>query len=108
MVDFVQTMKDWKRMCNAMATCDECPMNEVKCWGKSPSDLIDSFERRESVITEWAAEHPEPEYPSIAKYLEQLGITIRRDGSLEADFFKANEPMSADMAKMLGISSRGV
>ena len=49
-------------------------------------------------------EHPEPKYPSIAKYLERFGITIRRDGSLQADFFKANEPMSAYTANLLGIS----
>lgn len=64
MADFVQIMKDWRRMCSTMRSCDECPMNEVKCWAESPSDLIDSFERRESVITEWAADHPEPRYPT--------------------------------------------
>ena len=60
--------------------------------------------KAEEIIMTWAAEHPEPVYPSIAKYLERFGIIIRRDGSLQADFFKANEPMSTYIANLLGIS----
>lgn len=74
MSEFVQTMKDWRRMCSAMRSCDDCPMNEVKCWAKGPDDLIDSFERRESVITAWAEEHPEQVYPTWAEWLVDQGI----------------------------------
>lgn len=103
-------LKSWKRMCDSMTKmngCEDCQIvrntHGARC-GDMPCEMqdVESIARE---VEKWAAEHPEPVYPSIAKYLEQFGITIRRDGSLEADFFKANEPMSADMAKLLGISS---
>jgi hypothetical protein len=108
MSDFVQTMKDWRRMCQFMdkeygnSSCDKCPLGG--CSAVYEMCGKENFANMERDISAWAAEHPEPVYPSIAKYLEQFGITIRRDGSLQADFFKANEPMGADMAKLLGIS----
>lgn len=114
MAEFLEVMKQKKRMCKKYTgggicqsiNYDICPL---KCHDlcSKPITLIDidKIQEGEEIIMRWAAEHQEPVYPSIAKYLEQFGITIRRDGSLEADFFKANEPMSADTAKLLGISS---
>lgn len=120
MAEFLQTMKDWRRMCNACqpekdirGVCGCYPAgNYAPCTMKSMNKEADLardnryFERLEKTITEWAAEHPEPVYPSVAEYLERLGITIRRDGTVEADFFKANEPMSADAAKLLGVEAK--
>ena len=101
MAEFQKVMREWKRMCKSRG-------NIPDDFADAESALLFAFDRPDEIerlVMEWAAEHPEPVYPSIAKYLEQFGITIRRDGSLEADFFKANEPMSADTAKLLGISS---
>ena len=107
-------MHDWKRMCKHFWSgdpnddCSEnCPLLHVWCpMVDKPMMNVDDVDaaRLEAVVTKWAAENPEPIYPSIAKYLERFGIIIRRDGSLQADFFKANEPMSAYMANLLGIS----
>lgn len=44
-----------------------------------------------------------PVYMTMAQFLEQFGIIVRREGTLEMDFFKANEPMSEEMAKRLGV-----
>jgi hypothetical protein len=103
-------MKDWKRMCNAMGqedeytACDKCDLRSFGCPAIYENECNNAdWNHVESVVTSWAAEHPEPVYPSIAKYLERFGILIRRDGSLEADYFKANEPMGEDLAKLLGI-----
>lgn len=106
MAEFSEVMRQFDRMCKAHAGCVDCRLatkgsTETKC---SIGSFIDESEYVEREIMEWAAEHPEPVYPSIAKYLERFGIIIRRDGSLEADFFRANEPMSAYMANLLGIS----
>lgn len=106
--EFSEVMKQLARMANACnGKCGKCPLgNSALCngrpWCFGNKEGIAEAER---IVMQWAAEHPEPVYPSIAKYFKQFGITIRRDGSLEADYFKANEPMSADMAKLLGISS---
>ena len=108
MAEFVQTMKDWQRMCDSIqggvGKCDNCPLFKVLCQYK-PNEKVD-FEGAEQIIEKWVEEHPEPVYPSIAKYLERFGIIIRRDGSLETDFFKAHEPMSADNAQKLGIEPK--
>ena len=117
MSDFVQTMKDWRRMCKAQETiektdpCRVCPLanNGNDCCGiyedNDGNDTRD-YAHIEGVIARWAKEHPEPVYPSMAKYLEKFGITIRRDGSLQADFFKAHEPMDADIAEKLGMKPK--
>lgn len=69
MADFVQTMKDWRMMCAAMQRCENCPLNGLKCWAESPSDLEDSFEEREAKIATWGHENPEPVYPTWGEYL---------------------------------------
>lgn len=98
--------KDWA--CNKT-----CPMYSFEVCSKptdkypTPLEIGDDLAHEiECVIMTWAAEHPEPVYPSVAEYLERLGIIIRRDGTMEADFFKANEPMNADVAKLLGLEPK--
>lgn len=108
MAEFVDVLRQFDRMCKANAGCINCPLHKPN--GVSDECSIGAFvndsERIEREVMVWAAEHPEPVYPSIAKYLEQFGITIRRDGSLQANFFKANEPMDAYIAKLLGIEPK--
>lgn len=108
MAEWMEVMNQFNRMCwsyQRERKCPmACPMNGVNI---SQCRKI-AFERpkeTEEIVVKWAAEHPVV-YPSIAKYLEQFGITIHCDGSLQADFFKANEPMGADMARLLGIEPK--
>lgn len=88
MADFVQTMKDWRRMCNACqpekdirGVCGCYPAgNYAPCAMKSmdkeaelaPDNLY--FERLEKTIIGWAAEHPEPVYPTWWKYMCTIGV----------------------------------
>ena len=108
MAEFQEIIKQFRRMCwyyQRQVKCDGCPMagcNISQCRKLA----FDRPDETEIIVTKWAAEHPEPVYPSIAKYLEQFGIIIRRDGTLEADFFKAHEPMNADIAQKLGIEPK--
>lgn len=107
MAEWMEVMNQFNRMCWHYQRKRECPMG-------CPMNGLNISQRRkvafeqpevtEKTVMDWAEEHPELIYPSIAKYLERFGIMIRRDGSVEADFFRANEPMSAEMAKLLGIS----
>lgn len=86
MAEFVQTMKEWRRMCDACqiekggacgcypAGCyATCSMKEI---GKEADLACDNlyFERLEKTITEWAAEHPAPVYPTWGEWLEKQGI----------------------------------
>lgn len=108
MAEFSEVMKQIARMADACkGECEKCPLdNSVLCTGPWCFGGTEGIAEAERIVMQWAAENPEPVYPSIAKYLEQFGITIRRDGSMQADFFKANEPMSADTAKLLGIEPK--
>lgn len=110
MVEFQEVMKQWLRMCKAYPKCEGCKLNAYDEFGYKynchENGILCNIDRVESVIMAWAKEHPESVYPSVAKYIEQFGIIIRRDGTLEADFFKANEPMSADIAQKLGIEPK--
>ena len=105
MAEFAEVMPQFMRLCDSYKHCDDCLVNQAgfKCdydhMGHSKTDVAGL----EHIVMQWAAEHPEPVYPTVAKYLEQFGIIIRRDGTLQADFFKAHEPMNADVAKLLGV-----
>lgn len=103
MADFVQTMKDWKRMCDAYDQCADCPLNDDRetcihaSRGKWPNS-VDNLERR---VMAWAAEHPEPMYPTWAEWLNEQGIF-----SASGMWDKAFKPIPADIAEKLGIQPK--
>lgn len=106
MADFVQMLKDWKRMCNAMTEmdgCEDCPIvkntHAARC-GDMPGEMQDV----ESIVREvekWAAEHPEPVYPS---YLEVFDWAHKKTWA-EIKNILAN-PIPADIAQKLGIEPK--
>ena len=65
---FIQTMKDWRRMCQQMDKafgmdgCDHCSL-EV-CMAVYESDNSENYVEVERKVVKWAAEHPEPVYPT--------------------------------------------
>ena len=133
MADFQQTMRDWRRMCKTYTTydddescCDGCPImklaySEHSCdaifsdWAKSAD-----WQDVETIITQWAAEHPEPKYPTWREWLIGLGvISFRSDFNKLVDpattvtnvFVaclndKASEPISAEIAQKLGLKPK--
>lgn len=112
MTEYNEIIKQFKRMCGyysrnkGQKSCPMCTSYPNCNIGQCRKIAFEKPAHFAATVIRWKAEHPEPVYPSIAKYLEQFGIIIRRDGSLEADFFKANEPMSADVAKLLGVEPK--
>lgn len=105
MADFVQTMKDWKRMCNAMVqedeytACDKCDLGLFGCPAIYENECNNAdWNHVESVVTTWAAEHPEPVYPS---YLEVFGWGHKKTWAEIKDIL-AN-PIPADIAQKFGI-----
>ena len=83
MTNFTQIMHDWQRMCKYFDEhyqedcCHVCPihncdaiwaMDETTDWGKI-----------EELINAWAAEHPEPKYPTWREYLKEIGVVIERN-----------------------------
>lgn len=117
MADFVQTMKDWKRMCNAMCqdneytACDKCDLRDFGCPAiyDKECDNVD-WDRVEKVVVAWAAEHPEPDYPTWMEWLTDLGAipkAISWDEPLvEAVYDAIQEHIPADIAQKLGIEPK--
>ena len=66
----------------------------------------------ESVVTKWAAEHPEPVYPTWLEWLQSLGYGIAYyDESVNPpgwvfSFEVAERPIPADIAQKLGIEPK--
>ena len=119
MADFVQTMKDWRRMCKAQEAiektdpCRVCPLanNGNDCCGiyeDNDGDDTRDYAHIEGVVARWAAEHPEPVYPTWAQYFN--GITIgngRKPFLTDIELLKViDSPIPADIAEKLGIEPK--
>lgn len=67
MAQFTEVMRQAKRMCETFRDghCSECPIGDAKvlaCGITVTSEMdCEEVERR---VTQWAAEHPEPVYPT--------------------------------------------
>jgi hypothetical protein len=124
MADFMQTMKNWKRMCNAMGqedeytACDKCDLRDFGCPAiyEKECDSTD-WKHVENVVAKWAAEHPEPIYPSWIDWLMANGVIpdsysakhSMESGVRAATFYvtsKAFTPIPADIAQKLGIEPK--
>ena len=111
MADFVQTMKDWMRMCEH---CDRnekigCVVNGSVCAGFCKmKDEID-LEAVEAKVTAWAAEHPVV-YPTWYDYLHSMGLLYKKHtagGDVpEIHWGNMMTPIPADMAQKLGIEPK--
>jgi hypothetical protein len=109
--DFVQIMKDWRRMCQFMdkeygnSSCDKCPLGG--CSAVYEMCGKENFSNMEHGITEWAAEHPEPVYPTWAEWLMSIGVIsgLFQNGAIDA---RGNfrQPIPADIAQKLGIEPK--
>lgn len=102
MAEFKNIMQEFHRMC-VSEQCVElktCPMRK-----KSRNSCLsyayenpDDFER---TVMAWAAEHPEPVYPTWDEYITfELGLT---NAGINANWFK---PIPAHIAKKLGIKPK--
>ena len=134
MSDFVQTMKDWSRICNSVPGKSEfknlcsdkesgyvCPLRNNGLCSKTIASLTDKdIISGENIIAAWAVEHPEPQYPTWAELLLELGLAEHKtvffnecctDGSYITTFDDvlskaAYKPIQADIAEKLGLKPK--
>lgn len=133
MSDFVKTMRNWRRMCNAFVKqynndcCKYCPLDHLKSCGTIWEIENGTYGDLEEAVEAWAAEHPEPVYPTWAEWLEEMGLTrrsviaARATNAFEPDpmpgipgipfitvlSLKASNPIPADIAEKLGLKPKG-
>ena len=77
MTDFVQTMRNWKRMCKYFEEhyedrcCNYCPLKSCGAIWEIDRENWEDFERK---INTWAAENPRVASPSLREYLVNIGL----------------------------------
>ena len=122
MAKFIEVMEQAKRMCKAFGDghCSECPIgdaNALECGITVTSEMdCKDVERR---VMQWAAEHPEPVYPTWCEWQNSMfpdahkHITPCTFGS--RDRFKCegktcyvcmDQQIPADIAEKLGIKPK--
>lgn len=114
MSDFVQTMKDWRRMCDAYTTedaarcCQGCPMDGRGC-GAIYEDGNADPEVIVREVQRWVAEHPEPVYPTWYAWLANMGIVpieLPPDQAVLVTDIGLLKKIPADIAQKLGIEPK--
>lgn len=117
MAEFAEVMRQSRRMCKAHAGCEGCAVR----WIENPGRRICcdlAFENPamfEERVMKWAAEHPEPAYPTWAEWQKKTfpdhhapvnPCIFASCKALECDGDCrgcANKPISADVAAKLGV-----
>lgn len=128
MAEFLEVMKQRKRMCTKYeggGICQSidynmCPLkgHDLCCRPLTNID-INKIQEGEVIIMKWAAEHPEPVYPSWIDWLMSEGVIPTNymvanstDSGVRAGTFyvtsKAFEPIPVDIAQKLGLQPKGV
>lgn len=122
MAQFTEVMRQARRMCESFRDghCSECPIgdaNVLECGIAITSEMdCEEVERR---VMQWAAEHPEPVYPTWREWQKsvfpdaEIDITpCEFDSSNRFNCGKKRcyqciaEPIPADIAEKLGIKPK--
>ena len=105
MAEWMEVMSQFDRMCRHYQRKRECPMgcpmNGVNI-SQCRKVAFEQPEVTEKTVMDWAAEHPEPVYPTWFEYLYAIN---------NPDYFDLTEfytwmrhtPIPADIAQKLGI-----
>lgn len=130
MSEFAKTMKEWRRMCNAFVKqydndcCKYCPLDHLKSCGAIWEIEEGTYGNIAETVDNWAADHPEPQYPTWTEWLEEMGLTRRSvtaarrilgtDSPQETAIpfivtlsVNASNPIPADIAEKLGLKPKG-
>lgn len=113
MAEFTEVMWQLNRMCSHYQNCEDsgCPLsNDCGNIGNYSSNAKQAM-RIEKTVMQWAAENPEPIYPTWGEYLASIGVMkpAEPNKAYEVWFtqlYSTNIP--ADIAKKLGIEPKEV
>lgn len=120
MSEFTDVMRQARRMCKTQEDCESCPIwNPDKFFCKIDTACHSDDSVIESIVMQWAAEHPEPVYPTWREWQNSTfkdahkHITPCAFGS--RDRFKCegktcyvcmDQQIPADIAEKLGIKPK--
>lgn len=105
MADFQEVIKQWKCRCEH---CDnnenvECSINGYVCNGFHEMKNYMNAEFIERDVMRWAAEHPEPVYPTWFEWLKSVGALPAEQTICHRGL---EQPIPADIAEKLGIKQK--
>lgn len=113
MAEFVTVMSEFMRLCESFKHCEDCPVNQAgfSCDCDHQGYSKTGAEELEHIIMTWAAEHPEPVYPTWGEWLLKQGViragTESRNGfTYQTVTDKLFAQIDADIAEKLGLSRR--
>lgn len=110
MAEYVEVIKQKKRMCNSTLCC-KCDIfhlsgeNIENC----PQFISNNPSKAEKIIMSWAAEHPEPVYPTWYEWLTSIGAVTRKvKPDVASNLIETGllDPIPANIAEKLGIISK--
>lgn len=109
MAEFQEVMRQKKRMCNSVLCC-KCDIYRLcgEDLSKCAQFINSNPKKAEEVVMSWAADHPEPVYPTWLDWLEMMGIVFYKpisETESRATVFgpEAIKHIPADIAEKLGI-----
>ena len=109
MAEFQEVMKQWRRFCKSHSNCGECVFDGTGICSETHLSSVPYSDIELSIMT-WAAEHPEPVYPTWYDYLHSIGVLYEKHtaGGDVAEIHWGNmmTPIPADMAEKLGLKPK--
>lgn len=114
MAEFQEVMRQFGRICTSnFGECDICDLRPF-CPSKTFPDKYEKSGRvewLEKKVLAWAAEHPEPVYPTWGDWLAEMKlVSWQNDGngtySVMVPTFKMCTEIPADIAQRLGIEPK--
>lgn len=111
MTEFPKVMEQFKRMCGYYSrdkmqkNCPMCASYPNCNIGQCRKIAFEKPARFAATVMRWAAEHPEPVYPTWGEWLKQTPfIECYRDSAgFECRGYNWNTPIPADIAEKLGL-----
>lgn len=108
---FQEVVRQWKRMCETQFECDRCPVDGIGCCGNVSA--LTQPEQTEKAIRSWAAEHPEPVYPTWGEFFVSRSMLPEKWDDLTSAYMNVgcvpnliHSPIPADIAQKLGIEPK--
>ena len=118
MAEFKDVMREWKRMCayetdksaKEQRPCGMvCPIGTLNMCGECADWWDEDFASVEERIMKWADEHPAPQYPTWAEWLESQHVITQTPVECGIKILPAwymFSPIPADIAEKLGIEPK--
>ena len=118
---FQEVMKERERMCNTIIYanngCCDCPLQKSRLAigeiGTCYRYFTEHYNDAENIVMAWAAENPEPVYPTWKEWLEEYRVVVHFDSVNEKGTKvkweltnKSNCSIPADIAQKLGIEPK--